>query len=66
MIYQDREELFMARMNKGISMDTGLDQNYEATTVATSAVYPNIDDAGSQVPTLFYAQKISDYSRKLK
>lgn len=66
MIYEDREELFMARMNKGGSMDAGMDSNFEATTVATSAVYPNIEEASSQVPTSFYAQKINDYSKRLK
>lgn len=42
------------------------DVDYEATTVATSAVYPMIEENGSQVPTVFYSKKISDYSKKLK
>ena len=47
-------------------MDAAHDKNLDATTVATSVVYPYIDDAASAVPTVFYQQKISDYSNRLK
>lgn len=63
--YDDREGEFFARM-KGGSMDAMHDKNLDATTVATSVVYPAIDDAGSSVPTAFYAAKISDYSKRLR
>ena len=66
MYYDDREGQFFAKLKKGGSMDAAVYDNFEATTVATSAVYPYLDDAGSSIPTAFYAQKISDYSRRLK
>ena len=47
-------------------MDAAIYDNLEATTVATSAVYPYLDDAGSSIPTAFYSQKIHDYSKRLK
>lgn len=67
MYYDDREGEFFARLKKGGSMDAAVyDANLEASTVATSAVYPYLEDAGSAVPTVFYAQKINDYSKRLK
>lgn len=39
MYYDDREGEFFARM-KGGSMDVGQGLNMDATTVATSVVYP--------------------------
>jgi len=53
MYYDDREGEFFAKM-KGGSMDAAQDKNLDATTVATSVVYPYIDDAASAVPTVFY------------
>lgn len=56
MYYDDREGEFFARLKKGGSMDAAVyDTNLEASTVATSAVYPYLDEAGSAVPTAFYA-----------
>lgn len=66
MFYDDREGEFFSRMKGGLSMDAAHDRNLDATTVATSIVYPNIEEAGSQVPTTFYAQKINDYSKRLR
>ena len=41
MYYDDREGEFFARLKKGGSMDAAVyDANLEASTVATSAVYP--------------------------
>ena len=51
--YDDREGEFFARM-KGGSMDVAKDNNLDATTVATSAVYPHIEEGSSAVPTAFY------------
>ena len=66
MYYDDREDQFFSKLKKGGSMDAALYDNLEATTVATSAVYPYFDDAGSSIPTAFYSQKIHDYSKRLK
>lgn len=51
--YDDREGEFFAKM-KGGSMDLVQDRNLDATTVATSAVYPYIEEGASAVPTAFY------------
>lgn len=51
--YDDREGEFFAKM-KGGSMDFARDNNLDATTVATSAVYPQIEEGASAVPTTFY------------
>lgn len=66
MYYDEREEEFFQKMRNGSKEGGGRDVDLEATTVATSAVYPMVDEAGSQIPTVFYSKKISDYSKKLK
>ncbi len=65
MFYDDREGEFFARMKDG-SMYAHGDKNLDATTVATSVVYPQIEEGASAVPTAFYQQKINDYSKRLK
>ena len=66
MFYDEREEEFFAKMRGGSKERMGRDNDFEATTVATSVVYPMVEEAGSQIPTVFYSKKINDYSKKLK
>lgn len=65
LLYNDQEDKFFARM-RGASREQAHTTDPETATVATSAVYGQIEDAGSSVPTAFYTQKISDYSKRLE
>jgi len=64
MLYNDQEDKFYSKTRIG-SREPMRDADLDTTSVATSAVYPMIEDAGSSVPTAFYTQKISDYSKRL-
>lgn len=65
LLYNDREGEFFAKM-RGASREPARESDPETTTVATSAIYPMIEEAGTSLPTAFYSKKVSDYSKRLQ
>jgi hypothetical protein len=53
MLYNDQDDRFFDKM-RGASKEPARETDPETTTVATSAVYAQIEEVASSVPTAFY------------